>query len=59
LHVQALTTSVAFWYGLETFKLRGQMVEEVRAGAAAAAAASSTESQLQVSCEMWSQQAAG
>jgi hypothetical protein len=29
LHVQALTTSVAFWYGLETFKLRGQMVEEV------------------------------
>ncbi|WIA40379.1 hypothetical protein OEZ86_013743 [Tetradesmus obliquus] len=25
---QALTTSVAFWYGLETFKLRGQMAEE-------------------------------
>eukprot|EP00775_Hariotina_reticulata_P005181 gene5181-5419_t len=25
---QALTTSVAFWYGLETFKLRSQVIEE-------------------------------
>jgi hypothetical protein len=30
--VQALTTSVAFWYGLEAFKLRAEVVqEEVRA----------------------------
>lgn len=28
---QALTTSVAFWYGMETFKLRGQLASEVRA----------------------------
>jgi hypothetical protein len=26
--LQALTTSVAFWYGLEAFKLRGEMVQE-------------------------------
>ncbi|KAI8471676.1 MAG: Ycf66 protein N-terminus-domain-containing protein [Monoraphidium minutum] len=25
---QALTTSVAVWYGLETFKLRGQVMDE-------------------------------
>jgi hypothetical protein len=32
--LQALTTSVALWYGLEAFKLRSQVVEEeeVRAG---------------------------
>lgn len=26
---QALTTSVAFWYGLETFKLRAKILDEV------------------------------
>ncbi|KAF6255461.1 Ycf66 protein N-terminus-domain-containing protein [Scenedesmus sp. NREL 46B-D3] len=31
---QALTTSVAFWYGLETFKLRGQIAEEVSGASA-------------------------
>jgi hypothetical protein len=28
LCVQALTTSVAFWYGLEAFKLRAEVVQE-------------------------------
>jgi hypothetical protein len=26
--LQALTTSVAFWYGLEAFKLRAEVVQE-------------------------------
>lgn len=30
---QALTTSVAFWYGLETFRLRSKEADMVRAGA--------------------------
>jgi hypothetical protein len=30
--LQALTTSVAFWYGLEAFKLRGEMVQEEVSG---------------------------
>jgi hypothetical protein len=28
LCLQALTTSVAFWYGLEAFKLRAEVVQE-------------------------------